>query len=48
MMHDIMELKEPNKQLIMQIEHSKKLPNLHPNVGITFILNTTFYCRMQF
>jgi hypothetical protein len=50
MMHDIMELKEPNKQLIMQTfdEHSKTLPNLHLNVGITFILNTIFYCRMQF
>ncbi len=50
MMHDIKELKELNKQLIKQtfVEHSKKLPNLHPNVDIIFILNTTFYYRMQF
>jgi len=50
MMHDIKELKELNKQVIKQafVEHSKKLPNLHPNVGITFILNTTFYYRRQF
>ncbi len=50
MMHDIKELKELNKQVIMQtfVEHSKKLPNLHPNVGITFILNTIFYYKMKF
>jgi hypothetical protein len=50
MMHDIKELKKLNIQVIKQafVEHSKKLPNLHPNVGITFTLNTTFYYRMQF
>jgi hypothetical protein len=44
MMHDIKELKELNKQVIKQafVEHSKKLPNLHPNVGITFIIECNF------